>query len=149
MEYKLCRADKGQVSQIAEMEQILFSDPWSEKGILEETENEYSDIYVALCEENVVGYCIVIRSYDEADIVRIGVSPDKRRLGIASAILSKVFGDLKDVGVEYFNLEVRKDNLSARNLYEKTGFVFVGYRPGFYSFPKEDAAVYRYENKGK
>jgi ribosomal-protein-alanine N-acetyltransferase len=40
-------------------------------------------------------------------------------------------------------LEVRESNLAARLLYEKSGFLMEGSRPGYYHNPEESAVVYR------
>ncbi|MCQ2518399.1 MAG: ribosomal protein S18-alanine N-acetyltransferase [Lachnospiraceae bacterium] len=141
-------ATESDVSFISEAEKSLFVDAWSKKGIAEEFTNEYAKLFIAEAGGAKVGYCIVIESFDEADIVRIGVMPEFRRNGFATSLLEYVFEDGDRKGIMFYNLEVRKSNSPARALYERCGFLLEGYRPGFYSSPKEDAAMYRYERTG-
>ena len=54
----------------------------------------------------------------------------------------------EEKGIVNFTLEVRAGNQAAIHVYEKSGFVSVGLRPGFYDRPKEDAMImWRYGDK--
>ena len=47
----------------------------------------------------------------------------------------------RGMGIEMFTLEVRESNEPAIKLYSKYGFESVGYRPGYYEKPTEDALI--------
>ena len=85
-------------------------------------------------------------SFDTADVMNVSVKEDYRRKNIAFDLLNKLFDEGRKIGVKDFTLEVRAGNNPARKLYEKLGFVLEGMRPGFYSNPKEDAAIYWLKN---
>lgn len=69
---------------------------------------------------------------DEAEIITIGVHPDARGNGIASAMLVLVENDVKKRGGKKIFLEVAENNTPARTLYEHNGYVQVGTRPKYY-----------------
>ena len=69
----------------------------------------------------------------ETEILSIGVLPERRRSGIARALLGAVFTEAERRGGESVVLEVADDNAPARRLYAGLGFVAVGRRPRYYS----------------
>ena len=133
------------VTQIAELETICFSDPWSEKSIGSELENKLSFWLVAMEGDRVAGYVGSQTVLDETDMMNIAVHPDYRRKGIAEALVTALIARLREQGSTSLMLEVRASNEPARKLYEKMGFVQVGRRPNYYRNPKEDADILRKE----
>ena len=133
------------VSQIAELEKLCFSDPWSEKSISTELTCRLSVWLVALEGEMVVGYVGSQTVIDESDMMNIAVHPDHRRKGIAEALIGELETALHQRGSLGLTLEVRASNAPAIALYEKLGFVQVGRRPNYYRNPKEDALILRKE----
>lgn len=126
----------------AELEKENFTAPWSEQAFLEELTNKDAVFLTAMQGNCLVGVCGMIISFDEADIMNVSVRKENRRQGIAEALLDKIMQIGRERGVQHFTLEVRKNNTPAIRLYEKIGFVCEGIRPGFYSNPTEDAAIY-------
>ncbi|MDR1207667.1 MAG: GNAT family N-acetyltransferase [Rickettsiales bacterium] len=78
------------------------------------------------------GFIVWRSAADECEIITIGVHPDYRGAGIASAMLALMEQDIKGKTVKIF-LEVSADNRPARALYEKHGYVQVGIRPKYYN----------------
>ena len=133
------------VPQIAELEKLCFSDPWSEKSIETELSCRLSVWLVALEGEQVVGYVGSQTVIDESDMMNIAVHPDFRRRGIAEALVADLEAALRQRGGRALTLEVRDSNLPAITLYEKLGFAQVGLRKNYYRNPKEDARILRKE----
>ena len=133
------------VSQIAELEKLCFSDPWSEKSIETELSCRLSVWLVALEGEQVVGYVGSQTVIDESDMMNIAVHPDFRRRGIAEALVADLEAALRQRGSRALILEVRDSNAPAIALYEKLGFAQVGLRKNYYRNPKEDARILRKE----
>lgn len=131
------------VSQIAELEKICFSDPWSENSIAHEIENELSLWLVALDGDRVAGYVGSQSVMGESDMMNIAVHPDYRRQGIAEALVLALVSRLKSEGNYQLTLEVRASNTPAQRLYEKLGFTEVGRRRNYYRAPREDALILR------
>ena len=69
---------------------------------------------------------------DEAEIITIGVHPDARKSGIASAMLAIIENDIKKRGGKKIFLEVAENNEPARKLYEANGYKKIGIRPKYY-----------------
>ena len=133
------------VSQVAQLEKLCFSDPWSENSVASELENPLSLWLVAEMDGAVAGYVGSQTVIDETDMMNIAVHPDHRRQGIAAALIEALIEELKGKGSHCLTLEVRASNESARSLYEKLGFQQAGIRKNYYRNPKEDAIILRKE----
>ena len=133
------------VPQVAALEKVCFSDPWSENSVASELENPLSCWLVALDGETVAGYVGSQTVLDETDMMNIAVHPDFRRKGVARGLILALIGELKQRGSHCLTLEVRASNAPARTLYESLGFAHVGTRRNYYQNPKEDALILRKE----
>ena len=129
------------VPQVAALEKVCFSDPWSENSVASELENPLSCWLVALDGETVAGYVGSQTVMDETDMMNIAVHPDFRRQGVARALILALIGELKKRGSRCLTLEVRASNEAAIALYKKHGFEEVGRRKNYYEDPKEDALL--------
>ena len=142
---KFIHMNSEHVQQVAALEVICFSTPWSEKSILQETVNPLSCWIVAVEEDRVVGYIGSQAVLGEADMMNIAVDPGFRRRGIAEKLVQMLISELKSKSVHSITLEVRVSNTPAQELYTKLGFSQIGRRPGYYSHPKEDALILKKE----
>ena len=133
------------VAQIAELEKICFSDPWSEKSIASELNNELAFWMTAMEDDRVAGYIGSQTVIDETDMMNVAVHPDFRRRGIAEALVNALVEAMKAKGSRCLTLEVRVSNEPAITLYEKLGFSEVGRRKNYYRNPREDALILRKE----
>lgn len=133
------------VFQVAQLERICFSDPWSENSVASELKNPLSLWLVAMDGETVAGYIGSQSVIGEADMMNVAVHPDYRRQGIARLLVTELVAALAKKGVSSLALEVRASNVPAISLYEQLGFIQVGRRPNYYRNPKEDAYILRKE----
>ena len=133
------------VPQVAELEKLCFSDPWSERSVASELTNVYSYWLIAADGDRLVGYVGSQSSFDEADMMNIAVHPDYRRMGIAERLVISLCEALAQKDIRALLLEVRASNEPAKALYGKLGFVQVGCRPNYYRNPREDALILRKE----
>ncbi len=133
------------VSAIAELEKLCFSDPWSEKSIASEVDNPLSYWLVAEIDGVVAGYVGSQTVLDAADMMNLAVSPDRRRRGIGQALVTALVEHLQQNKVIALLLEVRVSNVPAIALYESLGFEQVGRRAKYYHNPREDALILRKE----
>ena len=136
---------EAHVAQVAALEQVCFSDPWSENSVRSELENPLSAWLIALEGETVVGYVGSQTVLDEADIMNVAVAPGYRRQGIARLLLERLEEALRARKVHSLTLEVRASNEPAKALYASLGYVQVGRRPNYYFKPREDALILRKE----
>lgn len=137
----ITRMTSVHVSQIAGLEKLCFSDPWSEKSVASELENELALWLVALDGDTVAGYVGSQSVCGEADMMNVAVHPDHRRKGIAEALVTALVSALKEKEVRSLALEVRASNAPAIALYQKLGFEQIGLRKNYYRNPREDALI--------
>ena len=131
------------LDEVAELERVCFTTPWSRNMLAEELDNYLSAFLVALDDnDNVAGYAGLQAVLDEGYITNVAVRPDCRRQGIAGKLLQVFLDFAKGNHLAFLSLEVRASNSAARELYESFGFEEDGIRPGFYASPKEDAVLY-------
>ena len=100
--------------------------PWSA--------DEFRDLQKSGCEiiMSQNGFIVYRIAVDEAEIITIGVNPEMRRKGIASAMIGIIEKNLKNQGVKKIFLEVSATNIPAQKLYENLGYKTVGLRPKYY-----------------
>ena len=142
---KIETMNASHVAQIAELEKLCFSDPWSANSIASELDNKLAFWLVATEENRVAGYIGSQTVMDETDMMNVAVHPDFRRKGIAEALVNDLVENLKKMGSHCLTLEVRASNASAIALYEKLGFYEIGRRKNYYRNPREDALILRKE----
>ena len=120
------------VDEVVEIENLLYSDPWSRKSFLYEViANQFSTPKVLLMDKMVIGYAIVWTIFEEFHIANIAIHPDYQNQGFGTFLLSEILKE--DKGLEYAILEVRESNLPAIHLYEKFGFTKISKRYRYYS----------------
>lgn len=137
--------NESHVAQVAALEKICFSDPWSENSVASELKNPLSFWLVAEEDGKVAGYVGSQTVMDESDMMNVAVHPDYRRKGIAEKLVTELVEALKKRDSRCLTLEVRASNEPARALYGKLGFVQVGLRKNYYRNPREDALILRKE----
>lgn len=148
--------NQGDLPQVAEIENLTFSRPWSENGFADALLSEYTvflvaeDVRTDSCGAScdvVVGYIGMYLSFEEGEIAKVAVSEDSRKQGIGDCLLGAALEAGAAAGATRFVLEVRVSNEPAVRLYQKHGFVSAGIRKDFYEQPKEDAWIMVRETK--
>ena len=100
--------------------------PWSADDF---RDLKQSGCEIIMSQNGFIVYRIIV---DEAEIITIGVNPENRRSGIASAMIGIIEKTIKNQGVKKIFLEVALTNTPALKLYENMGFKRVGIRPKYY-----------------
>ena len=116
------------LNKIAHLHALCFPDrPWSE--------SDFADLKKSGCEivASDNGFIVWRTVGDEAEIISIGVTPEKRRQGIAETMIFLMEQELKKLSVVNVFLEVSEVNVPAKKLYEKMGFKMAGKRPKYYN----------------
>lgn len=143
--------EERHIKDIARLEALCFSEPWSEEGILE-AYRLGTKFFIAENSKQLMGYIGIKAVIDEGYITNVAVYPQYRGIGVATALINKVFDFAKEKGLSFVSLEVRASNAAAVSLYEKTGFKEEGRRKDFYRLPREDALImtkrFSYEDSG-
>ena len=142
MHVRIVPMNADHLDEVAELERICFSVPWSRNMLAEELDNLLSAFLVALDDnDKVVGYAGVQIILDEGYITNVAVRPECRRQGIAAKLLQVFLDFAKANKLAFLTLEVRASNYDAIALYGTRGFRSVGRRKNYYEHPKEDAII--------
>ena len=136
---------ESHIAQIAALEKLCFTDPWSENSVRSELSNPLSLWLVAEEDGKVIGYVGSQSVPPEADVMNLAVAPDHRKRGIGRKLMTELIAELRNSGITALFLEVRVGNMPAQNLYRSLGFAEVGRRPKYYVNPTEDALILRKE----
>ena len=78
------------------------------------------------------GYLLAMMIDDEAEILSIGVTPDRQRQGVGKRLLQHFFEHGTNQNMARVVLEVAEDNVPALGLYRDFGFAAFGRRKGYY-----------------
>ena len=141
----IAKMNESHVAEVAALEAMCFSEPWSEKSVASELTNPLSLWLVALEGESVIGYVGSQTVMGWSDMMNVAVHPDHRRLGVGKALIEELIRQLREQGSENLTLEVRASNENAKALYAGLDFMEVGRRKNYYHNPKEDALILRKE----
>lgn len=90
------------------------------------------------------GFILIRVVADEAEILTLAVRPAARRSGLGAQLVEAAIVRAAALSAERMFLEVAEDNVAARALYARTGFVEAGRRRGYYARAdgsREDALV--------
>lgn len=135
--------DMGEVHvpQIARIEQLCFSDPWTVEQI-DAQRTGPGHVFLAAAEnDQVAGYISLMYVLDEGYIGNVAVAPAFRRRGLGRALVEAMITRARGLKLSFLTLEVRQSNFPARRLYAGCGFRDVGLRRKYYEKPREDAVL--------
>jgi len=133
--------EAGDLTAIEAIEQRAYPTPWSRSMFASELAKPTSICLGAFEGDDLLGYVINSRYVDAWHIMNVAVDPDRRRRGIATRLLERLFELTRDDERRGYTLEVRISNEDAIRLYEQLGFEPRGIRRGYYTDNKEDALI--------
>ncbi len=140
--YFIRRMRAGDLPTVREIEDLSFSNPWSEntfRGEIQNTSISFPLVVVARPAERIVGYIIFWHVREDVQINNIAFHPDYRGRGLGEALTRHVIETVRKAGATFVTLEVRPSNTPAVSLYKKLGFEILGTRKNYYTKPGEDA----------
>lgn len=126
--------------QVIGIERRAFPTPWSLAMFVLELSKTSGVCLAAVSEGKLVGYLICSRYETVWHVMNVAVDPDRRREGVASALLGELYARVGEEQARY-TLEVRRSNHGAIHLYEREGFRAAGLRRRYYQDNGEDALV--------
>ena len=131
------------LAAIEEIEHRSYPTPWSRSMFASELAKPSSICLGAFDQEDdtLLGYLIISRYVDAWHVMNVAVAPERRRGGIASMLLNRLFEQTAGDGRRGYTLEVRVSNAGAIRLYERLGFRSRGIRRGYYTDNREDALI--------
>ena len=137
----LAQAHPRDAAALAAIHVASFNRGWSEP----EFEQLLTDRNViadrAASGRKPVGFIVSRRAADEAEILSVAVARAWRGRGLSRKLLDLHLRRLAGLGLRAVFLEVDEDNVPARKLYARAGFLQVGRRPGYYAQGRDKAAA--------
>ena len=123
-------ATEADLADVVVLESDLFGpDAWDEAALRAELIGP-GRRFVVVAREHVSGYAVSRSIGDVVDLQRIGVSPHRRRAGLATALLEDLLTHPGDA--DRMMLEVSAANGAAVAFYERRDFTRIGVRPRYY-----------------
>lgn len=133
--------EANDLQTVKELEQLCFSDAWSEGLIRESLGGELDTWFVVDVDGNVCGYGSLRIVAGEGEVERIAVHPGSRGWGYGKKLMERMVSFAREQGVQEMTLEVRAGNREAINLYASCGFVQEAVRKAYYREPLEDGII--------
>jgi [ribosomal protein S18]-alanine N-acetyltransferase len=134
------RLTYADLPQVIAIERRSFPTPWSLAMFVLELSKPSGVCLAATREGAIVGYLVCSRYDTVWHVMNVSTNPDLRRQGIATALLTELFGRIGGDDAR-ITLEVRPTNAGAIRLYERLGFQAAGRRPRYYQDNGEDALI--------
>ena len=129
------------LDQVVEIENSLFSVPWSKEGFFTFLIKDESMFFVVEEKGKILGYCSMQIVLDEGDILNVAVRRERQKEGIGYFLVDSMLMMAEARGVRTVHLEVREGNDTARRLYQRLGFTEDGLRENYYTDPLENAVL--------
>jgi ribosomal-protein-alanine N-acetyltransferase len=118
--------------EVVEINNLCLTTPWSFESLKNELENKFCKYIVIKKDDVVIGYAGLWLIIDEAHITNIAVDPDYRGIGASNVLMDNIIKICVERNIPSITLEVRENNIVARNLYYKYGFIEEGLRKNYY-----------------
>lgn len=116
--------------------------PWSESLLASNFGERYHN-GLLLVDGMAAGFYIADYVAGESNLMNISVDPAWQGQKLGLKLLEHYLAQTTGMGCTSWWLEVRLSNVKAQNLYEKVGYIQVGYRENYYASEDdgEDALV--------
>jgi tRNA threonylcarbamoyladenosine biosynthesis protein TsaB len=140
---------EADLDTVVELEKRAHSHPWSRQHFADSLRSGYPAWLLWAqepqhSEPSLLGYWVAMPGVDEAHLLNITVAPEHQRQGWGRFMLESLCVWARQHAAQHVWLEVRDSNHAARTTYERSGFVAVGVRKGYYPAgrtAREDAIV--------
>ena len=124
----VCPAD---MPRLAAIEEAAFDPLWRHSAeALARAQSQSISFDVAELDGRVVGFQYSVPGDEEGTVhlVRLTVSPDAQRRGVASCLLAAAIDAYRQRDLCRISLNTQRDNVPSKRLYRKFGFRAAGYR---------------------
>ncbi len=124
------------LDQIVEIEKRVQRVPWTREHFEKELEKPYSRALVMTddeTDEKILGYIVYWLLLEDCQILTLAVDLSYRGLGLARQMVRYAASEAMKEKFPKMQLEVRKSNLAAIQLYQSAGFSITQIRKAFYS----------------
>ena len=132
---------KEDMDKVAFIESVSNTPSWTTEMFSSELDKDNGFIYGINYNDSLVGFILINTILDEVHILKFGILPSFRHMGLGKKLLSTILDKHRDDTEKYVWLEVRKSNNIAIKLYMSQGFEIKGVRKKYYADNDEDAYV--------
>lgn len=94
------------LDQVVDIEQNLFSVPWTKEGFLTYLMKKDTMFFVVEEKERILGYCSMMTVLDEGDILNVAVRSDRQKEGIGQFLVDSMLRMAEMQGIRLVHLEV-------------------------------------------
>src|SRR4051812_17553812 len=132
------------IEAVMTLERELFSeDAWGDTMFWSELAQRDTRYYIVATEKDkIIGYAgLCAYARDTSYVQTIAVAPAWQGKGLGTRLLETLLAEADRRGCRQVDLEVRADNETAIQLYERHGFARVGLRRAYYQPSGADAVV--------
>ncbi len=134
------------LDSVLAIEQRSFQWPWGRRSFEGELNSQDARNYIVKSSvggaaEKLAAYVFFRLVADEVHLLKIAVTPARRRKGIGTRLMQHCFDVWVGQGAASVHLEVRPSNRAAIEFYLKLGFELIGKRFNYYADTKEDAVL--------
>ena len=128
----------GVISLMADAFDPRFGEAWSGSQLVGALAIPDTWVQIALGPNGVLGFTLVRRILDEAELMLVAVAPARRTQGLGRQLIEGALAQSHARGARSIFLEVRESNNAACKLYQAAGFIEIGRRRDYYSGPKNE-----------
>jgi [ribosomal protein S18]-alanine N-acetyltransferase len=136
MNYEIKEFGVESAALLAELHSRSFTDVpekvWNENDFSKLFSIAGTKSYVICLDDEPIGFILIRKLIDEAEIITFCILPKWCRNGYATVLLEWVIKKLQLRSVKRLFLEVRENNNAALKLYKNFSFVIIGRRKGYY-----------------
>lgn len=134
---------KQDADALAALERLCFSSHWSAREYRAKIDADPYKMYgIGSGDDFLVAYIVLCDLDGCLEVLNLGTHPDFRRRKMAVALLRYVQRCVCPAqGADRMLLEVSRENMAARRLYEQCGFREIGCRPNYYQPAGVDALI--------
>jgi ribosomal-protein-alanine N-acetyltransferase len=140
LDLEIRRLGYADLPDVIAVERRAFPAPWSLAMFVLELSKPSSVCLGASEGGELIGYLVCSRYHTVWHLMNVAVDVDRRRLGVATALIERLFEETAGKGDRH-TLEVRVSNREAIAMYESFGFRSAGVRRRYYHDNNEDALI--------
>lgn len=131
---RLVRAGAEHAAALAALHETAFADHWPEPAFRSLLSGAGTGAQLGVEPGGApVGFVLWRCVAEEAEILTIAVTPERRRLGYGGALLSAAEDQARLAGARRMILEVAADNRAALALYQMAGYRLISRRTAYYA----------------
>ncbi len=108
------------------------NDKMTKECFYDEFERNTRKYFIAVKDNEVIGYIGIFDSLDDYNIIGIAVKENYQNQKVGTMLLNKIIDVANQNGVKTLSLEVDQTNTKAINFYKKHGFVVTNIRKKYY-----------------